>query len=501
MRRASFATPGPSSWRRFALCYAAGVAGFLLCPDGSWPQAVAFCLLGLAAAATAWRVAPGARHDRAWRWMAAGVALNAIGTLVEMLLARLAHSDAFPSLADVFYLSIYPGIGIGLLLLVRRAPGPVLKTSILDSCTITAGAGLLSWIYLIHPLANNVELDLAGRAVSIAYPLADLLLLAMATRVLLVTSLRTVAHRLVFAAVALLLIGDTTWGVINQLGLATGPVSDRVLQVGYLTAYALVGSATLHPSARLAPEDDRPASPRLRPPMLAALTIAALTAPAVLAAQALGGRVIDGAAVALGSAVLFLLVITRMAGLLGQVEKQAALLRDLALVDELTGLANRRALMSDLVRSCEQTQRGDGRLALAVLDLDHFKQFNDLFGHVEGDRLLSSAARAWSERLRGSDLLARYGGEEFVVVMPGTDIASALAVLAGLREVTPAGVSFSGGLATWHPGDNCNSLIARADEALYLAKASGRDQVKLAARDGRPGVRSNRRPSESQPYR
>src|SRR4029079_1315556 len=102
--------------------------------------------------------------------------------------------------------------------------------------------------------------------------------------------------------------------------------------------------------------------------------------------------------------------VARMAGLIGQVERQAALLQELALVDELTGLANRRALMTELGRSLEQARRSGESLSLAVLDLDHFKQFNDLFGHVEGDRLLAAAANAWQRRLRGSDLLARYGG-------------------------------------------------------------------------------------------
>ena len=444
------------------------------------PQALAFCAVGLFAAGVVWRSARGSRDAIAWRWMAAGVAGNALGTLVEAFLAHVVHSDAFPSLADVFYLSLYPGLGIGLALLVRRVPGASLETSLLDSGIITAGAGLLSWVSLIHPLADSPDLGLFGRCVIVAYPLADLLLLAMATRLLLTTSLRTAAYRYVFAAVACFLTVDTTWGVINHNGWEVGPWSSKVLQLAVLAAYGLVAVGAVHPSARDEQLEDPETVVGLRPQTLTALTVAALTAPAVLAVQAMTGRVTDGASVAVGSALLFLLVIAR----------KAALLRDLALVDELTGLANRRALMADLARSCAQAQRSGQPLALAVLDLDHFKQYNDLFGHVEGDELLTRTAQAWQQRLRAADLLGRFGGEEFVVVMPGTDVGTAEHVLRELRGAMPAELTFSGGLTGWRPGETPETLIRRADDALYVAKSRGRDQVVVAhaefARRDRP---------------
>jgi diguanylate cyclase (GGDEF)-like protein len=318
---------------------------------------------------------------------------------------------------------------------------------------------------------------LFGRCVSVAYPLADLLLLAIATRLLLTTSLRTAAYRYVCAAVACFLTVDTTWGVINHNGWEVGPWSSKVLQLTVLAAYVLVAVGAAHPSAADEQLGDPEPAAGLRPQMLTALTVAALTAPAVLAVQAMTGRVTDGASVAIGSAVLFLLVIARMAGLLAQVERQAALLHDLALVDELTGLANRRALMADLARSCAQAQRADQPLALAVLDLDHFKQYNDLFGHVEGDQLLARTAQAWQQRLRRADLLGRFGGAEFVVVMPGTDVGTAEHVLRELRAAMPAELTFSGGLTCWRQGEPPEALIRRADDALYVAKSRGRDQV------------------------
>jgi diguanylate cyclase len=478
---ASTPAPGPGrGWKRFTLAAVAAGVVFLVIPDASWPQSVAFSTVGLLAASFAWRRARGSQDMVAWRWMAVGVAGNALGSFVEAFLSHVLHSDAFPSLADVCYLSLYPGLGIGLALLVRRRAGGSLEASLLDSSIITAGAGLLSWVTLIHPLADSADLGRFGRVVSVAYPLADLLLLAIVTRLLLTTSLRTVAYRYVFAAVGCFLLDDTTWGVINHNGWAVGPWASKTLQLAVLAAYVLVGVGSAHPSAHDDHLEEAERAPGLRPPMLMALTVAALTAPAVLGVQAMAGRVTDGASVAVGSALLFLLVVARMAGLLAQVERQAALLRDLALVDELTGLANRRALMADLARSCQQAQRSGQALAVAVLDLDHFKQYNDLFGHVEGDRLLARTAQAWQQRLRGADVLGRFGGEEFVVVMPGTEIGTAEHVLAALRAATPADLTVSGGLASWRVGETPEAVIRRADDALYVAKSRGRDRVVVA---------------------
>jgi diguanylate cyclase len=481
--RASSSTLAPRhevGWRAFAAGFGLAILAFAVLPDGSWPQTAAFCLIGFAAAAAGLLAARRARHPGPWRWMAAGVAANALGTPVERFVAQVLHSDAYPSLADVCYLGLYPGLGVGLALLVRRIPGESLRASLLDSSIIVAGAGLLSWILCIHPVASAPDLTLAGRTVSIAYPLADLVVLAMVTRLLFVTSLQSAAYRLVFAAVALFLAVDTTWGLVNKASWTPGPWADKGLQMLVLAAYGLVALAVMHPAARDSQPESVALSSRLRPPLLLALTAAALTSPTVLAVEALRGHVDDGLAVALGSALLFVLVVLRMSGLLAQVAQQAALLRELALADELTGLANRRALVTELNRSCEQAGRSGTALALAVLDLDHFKQFNDLFGHVEGDRLLAATAQAWQRRLRGSDLLARYGGEEFVVVLPATDAETAAAVLADLRAVTPVGLTFSGGLAAWSPGESSDALITRADRALYEAKAQGRDRVVMA---------------------
>lgn len=155
-------------------------------------------------------------------------------------------------------------------------------------------------------------------------------------------------------------------------------------------------------------------------------------------------------------------------------------LRRLAEVDELTGLPNRRAWSVELPVAIERARRDQAALSIAMLDLDRFKRFNDEYGHQAGDRLLKTAAAAWSGQLRAVDHLARYGGEEFIVLLPGASTELATMVLERLRSATPAGQTFSAGVATWDGNETSEELIARADQALYQAKDAGRDRIQVA---------------------
>jgi diguanylate cyclase (GGDEF)-like protein len=149
-------------------------------------------------------------------------------------------------------------------------------------------------------------------------------------------------------------------------------------------------------------------------------------------------------------------------------------------VDELTGLPNRRGWSAELPAAIERARRDRVELSIAMLDLDHFKRFNDEYGHQAGDRLLKGATAAWSSQLRAVDQLGRYGGEEFIVLLPGATAELATGVLERLRASTPAGQTFSAGVATWDGTETSEDLIARADQALYHAKAAGRDRILVA---------------------
>jgi predicted signal transduction protein with EAL and GGDEF domain len=203
-----------------------------------------------------------------------------------------------------------------------------------------------------------------------------------------------------------MLAGDVGFAVLAQADAFT---PNNAINLTWLLAYVLFGTAALHPSmAELSqPALERPR--RLTRRRLSLLTGVSLVAPVLLLGQAWGRSGIDAAAIGVGSIALFLLVVARMAGLIRQVEQQAAQLETLAQHDPLTGAANRRAWDHALPVEMDRARRAGTPLAVALLDLDHFKRFNDQYGHQAGDQLLRTATEAWRSLLRSSDLLARYG--------------------------------------------------------------------------------------------
>jgi len=157
-------------------------------------------------------------------------------------------------------------------------------------------------------------------------------------------------------------------------------------------------------------------------------------------------------------------------------------LRDLARTDPLTGLANRRLWDERLAFELPRAARSEQPLCVAALDLDRFKPYNDRFGHGAGDALLRELTAGWRAVLRASDLLSRLGGDEFAVLLPDCDVPGAQAIVARLQAAMPGraeGVGCSVGLVRWEPGEDAGELLARADVALYAAKAAGRGGIAL----------------------
>jgi diguanylate cyclase (GGDEF)-like protein len=470
---------------RFHLAVATiAVVGFLAVPDGSTLQLVWQVATGWFAAAM---IVAGVRRRRpampvTWWLFALGVAGNAGGILVEYVLTQTEADPGFPSWADAAYLALYPAIAAGLVVLIRQRTARRDWSSLVDATTLTTGMGLLAWVFMVKPAASDPSIGLFGHIVSVAYPVGDLVLLAMTVRLTLGGGARNTSFRLVCAALACFLAGDGAWAVINQMVWEPGPLAHKFLADFFLAGYLLFGAAAAHPEVRSLTRTVAPRPIRISRPLLFALTIASLIGPALLVTQALRHQVTDALAIALGCIALFLLVLTRMSQLLTQLDLQTEKVRELAVTDELTGLPNRRAWNTELPRTIERVRRTGDPLIVAVIDLDHFKSFNDAYGHPAGDRLLKEATAAWQDQLRSADHLARYGGEEFVLLLPNATPTQAREILERMRLSTPLGQTFSAGIALWNGNETSDDLTARADTALYQAKNAGRNQIIEATR-------------------
>ena len=169
---------------------------------------------------------------------------------------------------------------------------------------------------------------------------------------------------------------------------------------------------------------------------------------------------------------------------LTQVRQDAAWFQRLANHDFLTDLPNRRQLENVLGTAIAQASRNETPCAALVIDIDHFKRLNDRFGHPTGDKVLREIARRLKSELRAGNTLGRWGGEEFVVVAPQTELYEAQQLgerlLYAVRADPISGehlVTVSIGITTYRPGDTPETLIARADRALYRAKQAGRDRL------------------------
>jgi diguanylate cyclase (GGDEF)-like protein len=150
---------------------------------------------------------------------------------------------------------------------------------------------------------------------------------------------------------------------------------------------------------------------------------------------------------------------------------------ELGRVDPLTGIANRRAVDEQMEYVHRDGQRSGRSNALIMIDIDHFKQYNDNRGHLDGDQFLRDVVLAWKAVLRDNDLLARFGGEEFIVLLRDSTIEGALECADRIRSVVPGGMTCSAGVAAFDPGEDSRVLLARVDLALYRAKTEGRNRT------------------------
>lgn len=422
---------------------------------------------------------PPARR-RIWWALAAGQLLFLAGDLLWTVFEDVLHIDPYPSVADVAYLASYPAIAIGLLWLVRGRRRGRDRAAFLDAAILATGFTVVGAVFFVGPAAATGGEALLGQVVAAAYPAADLLVLAVGIRMLTAGTVRNVSLWALIGGLTSLLVVDLYYvaSVVNELAYPAW------IDYGYLLSYLLMGFAALHPSAHALSEPAPSRPDRITVPRLALLGVALMLAPVTgYVSQTMEHSLHRGSWVVLvGGCVAALFVVLRIWDLVQELQRKAVQLAALARKDGLTGVANRRTWDHELSRACAFAREDGAPLAAAVLDMDHFKLFNDTYGHVMGDLVLKETAAAWSSILEGRGFLARYGGEEFTVLLPGASAVEAEAVLERMRRAVTRGQTVSIGLAVWDGVEPPADLVARADQALYHAKHQGRDRV--AVHDG-----------------
>jgi diguanylate cyclase len=177
-----------------------------------------------------------------------------------------------------------------------------------------------------------------------------------------------------------------------------------------------------------------------------------------------------------------------------RLKQEVSRAREDALVDALTGLANRRCFEQELENCLQEVNRlNTPKPCVLIADIDYFKRVNDTYGHIFGDKVIRSVAKVLHQSIKGRDMAARYGGEEFVILLPDTPLNGAQALAESIRCMVQNGrikrheskdalaqVTVSLGVACYHPGESASEFIGRADLALYASKDQGRNRVTVS---------------------
>lgn len=402
----------------------------------------------------------------AWMLIGAAFLLTAAGDILWVLFDVVWEIEPFPSVADVVYLAFYPVIAAGLVLLLRwHKAGD--RDSIVDAFIVAIGAGVLAWVFIMSPYIFDGSMRVIEKLVSLAYPVGDLLLVAVLMRLVFTRGKFSMSSTLLMLGILATLVADGGFAVTALEGTyATG----HWLDAGWLLSSVLVGAAVLHPSTAKRAAYALSEASTLPPQRLVLLEVASMMAPAVLIIQGMRDRQVDDLVVGACSAVLFFLVLFRMTGLVRQVQAQAAKLETLSDTDELTGAPNRRVWFRQIPYELARAKRAGRPLSLAIIDIDHFKTYNDTYGHQEGDRLLQSAVHNWKNQLREGDLLVRFGGDEFIALLPDCGPENAGLAIARLKSAMPFNQSCTIGIACLTGDESADDLLARADKDLYESK-------------------------------
>jgi len=446
---------------------------------------LAFVPVNGAAALCAWQVSRRkdlGRARRAWRLLSAALWLYLLGDMLQLVYEVLLHKRAYPTWADAAYLSFYVVALVAVLSFPsrRRTQAERLRL-LLDMGTVFVGGATLIWYVALGPaVASGSDFGLAD-IVTYCYPVGDLLLLFGVLALLWrgtprvsVTALRIFASGLVAYIAA-----DVSYDYITVHSTYLG--GDPVDTLWFLALTILLVAAGCQLRAGPAMGFATPAralTVRHSPlPYLAVLGVYLLL---IVALHEVPFNPRGG--VLVGALVLTAFVCVRQFVALRDNGRLAVRYAQLASIDGMTGLYNHRHFMEVAEGAFAHAQRLGQPLVALMLDVDHFKQINDVHGHAVGDRVLAALAQACREQVRTDDIAGRYGGDEFIVVIAAATAQHASQIAERLTgsparifgpDGTPVPYTVSVGIAESTNCHDLQGLLARADLAMYEAKRAG----------------------------
>ena len=422
------------------------------------------------------------RYRTPWILFALGQASFLTADLIYYWLETHTRSVPFPSIADGFYLLMYPLVIAGLALKIRHnSSGAKDWAGLIDAGIFAIALFSVLWVLVMDsyvPIAGQATPE---RLISLMYPVMDLALLFVAVRLAVIMHRRHDSLFLLIAAIGSLVVADVQYGVLNAAdGFQTGGVVDAF----WLGFYVLFALAALHPSMGRELRKGTNQHERISNVRLTLMFMATLTVPFI---DLMWGTPADRFVTLTSSGVLFGLMLARVLGLVRTIEHGRQLLHDEARHDPLTGLANRTQFTERTIAALEN---GHNSVAVLLIDLDDFKAVNDSLGHEAGDAVLTEVADRVKRCVRDTDLVARLGGDEFAVLLTKTidqqDAANSAARVIRLlsepiavqnRQVR---VGASVGVAVQsNEHADVQSLLRGADVAMYLAKHQGKGRYEF----------------------
>ena len=418
-----------------------------------------------------------------WYLFAAGLGSFLVADICYYVLELVSGENGppFPSIADFFYLMMYPLVVIGLTLLLRTtAPGRN-GTTFIDAFAVGIAVLGVLWVLFVDDVVAAGS-NMPALVTQLAYPVGDVALLAVAARLVIKVHLSYKPFAFITAAIASLVIADVNYGILNTKGEFTTGMYVDLFWLGF---YVMFGAAALHPDAAREPHTVENAEGRLTPRQITIMFVATLAVPLV---DLFWGVPMDRPVTITASALLSLLILVRVYALTRELEHGRDRLHHEATHDALTGLCNRTLFAEETAAAIRLADHE--ALAVLFIDLDDFKTVNDSMGHEAGDELLREAARRLETCARPGDVVARLGGDEFAVLLRSAkdrnDVVSvARRILDALDEpidlsTRAVRIGCSIGIAVDLDDDLAvETLLRNADVAMYLSKARGKGRYEF----------------------